>query len=363
MATWTDSRFKDFLRHPIGYLNGERERDIEALNDFIPEAPAYSEELTRDLLERKGDSRSQAEEATLAIDSDFGRTLAFVREGADIHYGVETCFDSVYNHANEDQRQAIVAVLPPQSRLNHAVTVKDIGEFKKALRQGADVFAEVPRGTAYEFRNGGRPDEESIKLRGPEAVLVSSVAEFVEQESRIIKEHDEQGLKQGIDPDRRQFAAQLSEAVNPLLEKKKHMEMSLQEHSPVIIRDSIKLFDGAHLSPEAADIYKASLSRNIQDTNDALDRIGGQAEPEQQAYNKQADPLDLKLDRAGEAAYQQTLRANGKSMTDSIATKTQADPAKLAAAWSSTQPTKENLEAVKPAQVAPSLTTGKRARF
>lgn len=122
------------------------------------------------------------------------------------------------------------------------------------------------------------------------------------------------------------------------------------------------LFDGANLSPEAADIYKASLSRNVQDTNDALDRIGGQAESEQQAYNKQADPLDLKLDRAGEAAYQQTLRANGKAMTDSIATKAQADPAKLAAAWSSTQPTKDNLVAAQSTQ-SPALTTGRRPRF
>lgn len=366
MATWTDSRFKDFLRHPIGYLNGDRERDIEALNDVIPDAPAYSEKLTRDLLERKGDSRSQAEEATLAIDSDFGRTLAFVRDGADIHYSVETCFDSVYNNANEDQRQAIVAVLPPQSRLNHAVTVQDIDEFKKALRQGADVFAEVPRGTAYEFRNGGKPDEDSIKLRGPEAVLVSSVAEFVEQETRIIKEHDVNGLKQGVDPDRRQFAAQLAELVNPLLAEKERLDLSPRGHTHVHVDAepaSIQLFDGAHLSPEAADIYKASLSRNVQDTNDALDRIGGQAEPEQQAYNKQADPMDTKLDRAGEAVYQQTLRANGKAMTDSHAMKTQADPAKLAAAWSSTQPTKENLEAAKPAQVVPALSASRRPKI
>ena len=143
--------------------------------------------------------------------------------------------------------------------------------------------------------------------------------------------------------------------------------ISEQAHSYVkslpMDTESLPLFDASNLSPEAAVIYKASLSRNVQDTNDALDHIGGQAEPEQQAHSKQADPLDLKQDRAGEAAYQQTLRANGQAMTDSMATKTQADPVKLAAAWSSTQPTKENLEAAKPAQVAPALAASRRPKI
>lgn len=42
--------------------------------------------------------------------------------------------------------------------------------------------------------------------------------------------------------------------------------------------------------------------------------------------------------------------------------KREVDPKKLAAAWSSTQPTKDNLVAAKPAQ-APALNTGRRQRF
>ena len=76
------------------------------------------------------------------------------------------------------------------------------------------------------------------------------------------------------------------------------------------------LFDASNLSPESASIYAASLSRNVQATNEALDNAGLQAEPEQKAYALQGDHLDMKLDKAGEATYQASLRANGQAMTD-----------------------------------------------
>lgn len=78
-----------------------------------------------------------------------------------------------------------------------------------------------------------------------------------------------------------------------------------------------ELFDASNLSPESASIYAASLSRNVQATNDALDRAGLQAEPEQKAYALQGDHLDMKLDNAGESAYQASLRIKGQAMADS----------------------------------------------
>lgn len=117
------------------------------------------------------------------------------------------------------------------------------------------------------------------------------------------------------------------------------------------------LFDASNLSPEAADIYKASLSREVQATNDALNRSLATGEPEQQAVAKAGDSKDLKLDRAGEASYQKQLKAGSEAILASTKAQSPPDPFGVSSRDSLKQ------QAARQAQEAPVVSTGRRVRF